>query len=169
MSTKTDGHVDRADAPRSATRSAARLSAVQALYQMDMTGIDANDVIAEFEQHRLNDIAKSIGAPSADAAMFKDIVRGVVREQQAIDPVLDAHLAEGWRLARVDSILRAILRSAAFEIALRDDIPARVVINEYVDIAHAFFGSEEPKVVNGILDHLARSRRPREFEHKSDE
>ncbi len=169
MNTKTDDHVDQPDAPRSATRSAARLSAVQALYQMDMTGIDANDVISEFEQHRLDDIAKSIGAPDADTAMFEDIVRGVVREQQAIDPVLDAHLAEGWRLARVDSILRAILRSAAFEIALRDDIPAKVVINEYVDIAHAFFGPEEPKVVNGILDHLARSRRPQEFERQSDE
>ncbi len=169
MNAPTEDRVDQPDAPRSATRSAARLSAVQALYQMDMTGIDANDVVSEFEQHRLDEIAKSIGAPDADTTLFRDIVLGVVREQQAIDPVLDAHLAEGWRLARIDSILRAILRSAAFELALRDDIPAKAVINEYVDIAHAYFGAEEPKVVNGILDHLARSRRPQEFEQKSDE
>lgn len=169
MNAKTKDRPQEANTPRSASRSAARLSAVQALYQMDMAGIDASDVVTEFEQHRLGDIAKSIGAPEADSALFKDIVLGVVREQQAIDPVLDAHLAEGWRLARVDSILRAILRSAAFELALRDDIPAKVVINEYVDIAHAYFGPEEPKVVNGILDQLARSRRTQEFENKSDE
>ncbi|MDA7948295.1 MAG: transcription antitermination factor NusB [Hyphomicrobiaceae bacterium] len=167
--TPTKDHAKASATPRSASRSAARLSAVQALYQMDMTGIDASDVVAEFEKHRLGDIAKSIGAPEADRALFEDIVLGVVREQQAIDPVLDAHLADGWRLARVDSILRAILRSAAFELALRDDIPAKAVINEYVDIAHAYFGPDEPKVVNGILDQLARSRRAHEFERKSDE
>ncbi|MGI9387240.1 MAG: transcription antitermination factor NusB, partial [Methyloligellaceae bacterium] len=129
---------------------------------------DANDVVGEFEQHRLTEIAKTLGSPETDSAFFRDIVLGVVREQRAIDPVLDAHLADGWRLARIDSILRAILRSAAFELALRDDVPAKVVINEYVDISHAFFGSDEPKVVNGILDHLARSRRACEFEQQSD-
>jgi len=135
---------------------------------MDMTGTDANDVVGEFEQHRLSEIAKTLGTQEIDSAFFRDIVLGVVREQRAIDPVIDAHLADGWRLGRIDSILRAILRSAAFELALRDDVPAKVVINEYVDIAHAFFGDEEPKVVNGILDQLARSRRTCEFEQQGD-
>jgi N utilization substance protein B len=77
--------------------------------------------------------------------------------------MIDQQLAEGWRLTRVDSILRAILRSGAFELLLRDDVPARVVITEYVDIAHAFFGEDEPKVVNGILDRLGHKARPQEF------
>lgn len=168
MNTKGSDQAGAPDVPRSASRSAARLAAVQALYQMDMTGADANDVVGEFEQYRLGEIAKTFGVRETDGAFFRDIVLGVVREQRAIDPVLDAHLAEGWRLSRIDSILRAILRSAAFELALRDDVPAKVVINEYVDISHAFFGSEEPKVVNGILDHLARSRRTCEFEQQGD-
>jgi N utilization substance protein B len=77
--------------------------------------------------------------------------------------MVDRHLAEGWRLNRVDSILRAILRAGAFEMLKRQDVPARVVITEYVDIAHAFFDGEEPKVVNGILDNLAREQRPQDF------
>ena len=135
---------------------------------MDMAGTDANHVVREFLEHRLDEVAKSVSADETDEAYFQDIVLGVVREQRSIDPVLDAHLAEGWRLSRIDSILRAILRSAAYEIALRDDVPARVVINEYVDISHAFFDSEEPKVVNGILDSIAKDRRPQEFEQDSD-
>jgi N utilization substance protein B len=87
----------------------------------------------------------------------------VVREQRQLDPLIDQQLAEGWRLNRVDSILRAVLRSGAFELFMREDVPARVVITEYVDIAHAFFGEDEPKVVNGILDRLARKARAAEF------
>jgi N utilization substance protein B len=86
-----------------------------------------------------------------------------VREQRRLDPLIDKQLAEGWRLNRVDSILRAILRAGAYELALRDDVPARVVISEYLDIAHAFFGDEEPRVVNGILDRLAHKARPKEL------
>lgn len=130
---------------------------------MDMAGTDANQVVEEFLDSRLKEVANNFGTESADEAYFREIVLGVVREQRNIDPVLDSHLAEGWRLNRIDSILRAILRSAAYEIALCDDVPAKVVINEYVDIAHAFFENEEPKVVNGILDQLARERRPSEF------
>ncbi len=154
--------------PRSASRTAARLAAVQALYQMDMAGTDANQVVREFLDHRLAEAAESVGADKTDESYFRDIVLGVVREQSAVDPVLDAHLAEGWRLSRIDSILRAILRSAAFELALCDDVPAKVIINEYVDIAHAFFETEEPKVVNGILDKLAKDRRANEFEQQGD-
>jgi N utilization substance protein B len=99
----------------------------------------------------------------AEAGFFRDLVEGVVREQLRIDPLIDHQLAAGWRLTRVDSILRAILRAGAYEILVRSDVPARVVISEYVDIAHAFFAEEEPKVVNGILDKLGHKARPHEF------
>lgn len=149
--------------PRAASRSAARLAAVQALYQMDMTGIDLNEVIAEFEAHRLGKEIEGCQYADVEPAFFRDLVEGVVREQLKIDPLIDKQLAEGWRLTRVDSILRAILRAGAYEILMRKDVPPRVVISEYVDIAHAFFGEEEPKVVNGILDRLAHRARPQDF------
>ena len=150
-------------APRASSRSAARLAAVQALYQMDMTGIDLNQVIAEFADHRLGQEIEGDRYADAEPQFFRDIVEGVVREQLRIDPLIDKQLAEGWRLTRVDSILRAILRAGAYEILIRGDVPARVVISEYVDIAHAIFAEEEPKVVNGILDRLGHRARPQEF------
>jgi N utilization substance protein B len=149
--------------PRAALRSAARMAAIQALYQMDMTGIDLTDVIAEFETHRLGKEIEGCQFGEVEAAFFRDLVEGVVREQLAIDPLIDKQLAEGWRLTRVDSILRAILRAGAYELTMRGDVPARVVISEYVDIAHAFFAEEEPKVVNGILDRIGKRSRPAEF------
>jgi len=149
--------------PRASSRSAARLAAVQALYQMDMTGIDLTEVIAEFETHRLGQEIEGCQYAEVEPAFFRDLVEGVVREQLKIDPMIDKQLAEGWRLTRVDSILRAILRAGAYEILVRSDVPARVVISEYVDIAHAFFGEDEPKVVNGILDRLGHKARPQEF------
>jgi N utilization substance protein B len=148
---------------RASSRSAARLAAVQALYQMDMTGIDLTDVIAEFESHRLGEEIEGCQYADVEPAFFRDLVEGVVRDQLAIDPLIDQQLAEGWRLTRVDSILRAILRAGAYEITVRGDVPARVVISEYVDIAHAFFAEDEPKVVNGILDRLGHKSRPQEF------
>lgn len=149
--------------PRGAARSAARLAAVQALYQMDMTAIDLNEVISEFQTHRFGQKVDGSDYSEAEASFFRDLVKGVVREQLSVDPLIDRHLAEGWRLNRVDSILRAILRSGAYEILKREDVPAKVVITEYVDLAHAFFEGEEPKVVNGILDKLGREARPSEF------
>ena len=148
---------------RAASRSAARLAVVQALYQMDMSGIDLNEVVSEFEAHRLGQEIEGDQYFEAEAAFFRDLVEGVVREQRSLDPLIDEQLAEGWRLNRVDSILRAILRAGAYELAMRDDVPARVVISEYLDIAHAFFGDEEPRVVNGILDRLARKARSNEL------
>jgi N utilization substance protein B len=148
---------------RASSRSAARLAAVQALYQMDMTGIDLTDVIAEFEAFRLGKEIEGCQFREAEGAFFRDLVEGVVREQLKIDPMIDKQLAEGWRLTRVDSILRAILRAGAYEILKRSDVPARVIISEYVDIAHAFFAEDEPKVVNGILDRLGHKARPQEF------
>ena len=130
---------------------------------MDMTGIDLNEVIAEFEAHRLGKEIEGYEFAAPEATFFRDLVEGVVREQLIIDPLINKQLAEGWRLTRVDSILRAILRAGAYEILIRKDVPARVIISEYVDIAHAFFADEEPKVVNGILDRLAHKARPQDF------
>jgi transcription antitermination protein NusB len=147
-------------------RTAARIAAVQALYQMDMAGTDVNDVIAEFiEQHFEGDNRNETLA-TADRVFFADILRAVVRRQREIDPMIDEQLATGWRLVRVDSILRAILRAGVAEILDRSDVPARVAINEYVNVAHTFFDEDEPRVVNGILDKLARRLRGHEFVSK---
>ena len=155
----------RAGAKRSTPLSAARLAAVQALYQMDIAGTDVNDVVAEFCEHRLGNPEDLSCCEDADLAFFSCIVKGVVAEQREIDPMLHVQLAEGWKLSRIDSILRAILRSAAFELLRRPDVPAKVVINEYVDVAHAFFEEDEPKVVNGILEALAHASREKEFQN----
>lgn len=144
----------------------ARMAAVQALYQMDIAGTDLNAVIHEFETVRFSGEEKDDILAQADTQFFADILRGVVRRQRDIDPVVDEQLASGWRLVRIDSILRAILRAGVFELQERRDVPARVVINEYIEVAHAFFSDEEPKVVNGILDRLARRLRPAEFQTK---
>ncbi|MCB1503637.1 MAG: transcription antitermination factor NusB [Hyphomicrobiaceae bacterium] len=153
----------KAQASRGA-RSRARVGAVQALYQMDMAGTDLNDVIREFETLRFKGDETDEVLAEADAQFFADVLRGVVRRQRDIDPTVEEQLATGWRLVRVDSILRAILRAGVFELLERRDVPARVVINEYIEVAHAFFDGEEPKVVNGVLDRMARRLRPKEFE-----
>lgn len=149
-----------------AARSAGRMAAVQALYQMDLAGADVSDVIHEFTTLRFpaEDVDETIAG--ADAAFFAELVRGVVRRQRDIDPMIDQQLALNWRLKRVDSTLRAILRSGAFELIERQDVPYRVVINEYIEVAHAFFDDDEPKVVNGVLDRLARRLRVAEFEER---
>ncbi len=152
--------------PRSGAvaRSSARTAAVQALYQMDLAGTDLNEVIDEFVHHRLPVSDEDEAPAEADTTFFAEILRGVVRRQLDIDPMIDQALASGWRLVRVDSILRATLRGGVYELLERPDVPARVVINEYINVAHAFFSEDEPKVVNGILDRLARRLRPAEFE-----
>ena len=141
-------------------RSRARLAAVQALYQMDMAGTDLAEVIDEFKTHRIGELAEDRTIAGADAEHFARILHGVVRRQKELDPVIDGQLATGWRLVRVDAILRAILRAGAFELLEETDVPVRVVINEYVEVAHAFFAGDEPRVVNGVLDALARKLRP---------
>ncbi len=146
-----------------APRSAARLSAVQALYQMDLAETDLNSVIGEFNLLHFGDSAEDRSVANADRDFFAAILRGVVRRQREIDPVVDAQLAEGWRLTRVDSTLRAILRAGVFELVERSDVPARVVISEYVEVAKAFFSEDEPRVVNGVLDKIARRTRAAEF------
>ena len=146
-------------------RHAARLAAVQAIYQMELTGADAETVASEFVEHRFGH-----DAAMADEAFFGEIVRGVPHHQVEIDRSIVRCLASGWRLSRVDSILRAILRAAAFELVARKDVPARVILDEYVEISHAFFGGDEPGFVNAALDKLAHRKRPTEFGEKpSDE
>jgi transcription antitermination protein NusB len=149
-------------------RSLSRLAAVQALYQMDIAATDLNDVIEEFHTRFTErpDSETGDSLAGADATFFAEILRGVVRRQRDIDPMIDTQLATGWRLVRVDSILRAILRGGAFELMERTDVPARVVINEYINIGHAFFSDEEPKVINGVLDRIAHQLRPKDFAKK---
>lgn len=144
-------------------RGAARLAAVQALYQMDLSGATLPEVIAEFETYRLGKEVDGDQYRNADAAFFRDIVAGVVRDQRELDPAIDRTLAAGWPLTRIDTTLRAILRSGAFELANRRDVPARVVISEYVDVAKAFFDDDAPAVVNAVLDALAHEVRPADF------
>lgn len=142
-------------------RSVARLAAVQALYQIDLTSADAATVTAEFRGHRLD---AGQGGPEADRDFFNQVVVGVCDRRAEIDALLAPLLAEGWVLDRLETVLRAVLRAGAFEILARGDIPARVVIDEYVSVARAFFSDKEPGVVNGILDRLARKLRADEFE-----
>jgi N utilization substance protein B len=150
--------------PRPANqRGAARLAAVQALYQMDLGGASLPDVLAEFESYRLGKEIDGEQYRDADFAFFRDIVGGVVREQQTLDPIVHTTLAAGWPLARIDVTLRAILRAGAYELSGRSDVPARVVIAEYVDVAKAFFEGDVPAMVNGVLDAIGRRIRPAEF------
>ena len=144
-------------------RGAARLAAVQALYQMDLGGVTQEDVIAEFETYRFGQEIDSETYREADRAFFREIVFGVVRDQRALDPAIDAALTPGWPLGRVDATLRAVLRAGAFELATRADVPARVVISEYVDVAKAFYEGEVPAMVNAVLDNLGRQLRAAEF------
>lgn len=144
-------------------RGAARLGAVQALYQMELAGASLPDIIAEFESIRLGKEVDGNQYRDADAAFFRDVVSGVVRDQRTLDPAVDDTLAKGWPLVRVDATLRAILRAGAYELASRADVPAKVVISEYVDVARAFFDADIAGVVNAVLDGLARTLRPGEF------
>ena len=150
--------------PRKANkRSAARLAAVQALYQMDLAGTGLNEILAEFESHWLGGEVEGAQYRPAEAAFFRDIVGGVVREQAQLDPLIDKALQRGWPLKRIETVLRAILRAGAYELACRRDVPARVVTSEYVDVASAFVDKEETDMVNAVLDQLARELRADEF------
>src|SRR5437667_4783069 len=145
-------------------RGAARLAAVQALYQMDIGGAGLNDVFAEFESHWLGSEVEGEKYLPAEAAFFRDVVSGVVRDQTALDPVVDQALARGWPLKRIDAIIRAVLRAGTYELEHRKDVPARVVVTEYVDVANAFVDKDETGMVNAVLDQLARQFRAGEFE-----
>jgi N utilization substance protein B len=150
--------------PRKANRrGAARLAAVQALYQMDLAGTGLNDILAEFESHWLGQEVEGEQYLPAEAAFFRDIVGGVLREQRTLDPLIDAAIAKGWPLKRIETILRAVMRAGAYELAYRKDVPGRVIISEYADIAGAFVEREEIGMVNAVLDQLGRQYRTAEF------
>src|SRR5271154_5156730 len=144
-------------------RGAARLAAVQALYQMDLAGTGLNEILAEFESHWLGGEVEGAQYRPAEAAFFRDIVGGVVREQGRLDPQIDTALTRGWPLKRIEAVLRAVLRAGAYELACRSDVPAQVVMSEYADVASAFVDREETGMVNAVRDQLARGLRPAEF------
>jgi N utilization substance protein B len=151
------------DARKANKRGAARLAAVQALYQMDLAGTGLNEIMAEFESHWLGGEVEGAKYLPAEAAYFRDIVAGVVREQKSLDPKIDAALVRSWPLKRIEALLRAVLRAGAYELACRNDVPARVVMSEYVDVASAFVDKEETGMVNAVLDQLARQYRAAEI------
>ena len=144
-------------------RGAARLAAVQALYQMDIAVTGLNDILAEFESHGLGGEVEGDKYLPAEAAFFKDVVAGVVRDQGKLDPLIDDALSKGWPLKRIDAILRAVLRAGSYELEHRKDVPARVVVSEYVDVANAFVDGDETGMVNAVLDQIARQFRADEF------
>ncbi len=144
-------------------RGAARLAVVQALYQMELSEQDANDVIEQFVTHRLTKESDFLPHQDTDVDHFQAIARGVVGHQRDIDRTIKEALSETWKLSRLDSTVRALLRSATYELLFVNDVPARVVINEYIDVAHAFFDEDEPAFVNGVLDRIARTKRASEF------
>ena len=130
---------------------------------MDLASTSLPDILAEFEVHRLGREVEGEQYAKAESAFFRDIVAGVVREQRSLDPLVDDALSKSWPLKRVEAILRAVLRAGAYELKHRDDVPARVVVSEYVDVAAAFLDAEETGMVNAVLDQLARAARDAEF------
>lgn len=137
------------------SRRAARIAAVQGLYQMELAEAGAEEVIEEFTEHRLDQ--------DADAGFFSAIIRGVPPHQAEIDRTIAAALNENWTMARLDSILRAILRAAVFELVAKRDVPAKVVIDEYLAVGDAFSLGAEAGFLNGALDTIARRKRATEF------
>jgi N utilization substance protein B len=130
---------------------------------MDLASTSLPEILAEFETHRLGREVEGDQYRKAEPAFFRDIVTGVVREQRVLDPLVDDALNKGWPLKRVEAILRAVLRAGAYELKHRADVPARVVVSEYVDVAAAFLDGDETGMVNAVLDQLARAARDAEF------
>lgn len=147
------------DVKQANQRGAARLAAVQALYQMELSGTGVLEIVSEYENFRLGQEIDGQQYLKADPSWFRSIVAGVVRDQRALDPIIADSLIEGWPLSRLDATIRAILRAGVFEIIERKDVPTAVIVTEYVEIAHAFFDEDEPKLVNAVLDSVARKLR----------
>jgi N utilization substance protein B len=152
---------------RGEKRSAARLAAVQALYQMEITAKGLNEVFAEFESHWMGREIEGDQYKPAESKLFRRIVEGVLGDQIAIDRKVDQLLADGWPLKRIESIMRAVLRAGAFELMHAADVPVRVAISEYVDIASAFLEREEVGMINAVLDRLAKESRAEELARPS--
>ncbi|MEY4951795.1 MAG: transcription antitermination factor NusB [Pseudomonadota bacterium] len=144
---------------KSQARAAARLAAVQALYQLEMEGTELARLLDEFHRHRLGAEIEGDQYAQAEVAFFDDTVRGVAARREEIDTLLEDRLAEGWRLERLDKTMLQVLRAGAWELMARADVPTASTISEYVDVAHAFFESREAKFVNGVLDAVAKDVR----------
>ncbi len=144
---------------RSRRRSAARLAAVQALYQHQMDGTPLARLLDEFHQHRLGQEIEDEQYIKAEVAFFDDVVSGVIAREAEIDAQLAERLTSDWRLERLDKTLLQILRAGTYELIARPDIPAGTTINEYLDVAHAFFEKGDTKIVNGVLDAVAKGVR----------
>ena len=154
--------------PKTRTRTASRVAAVQALFQSEQAGDNPETVIDQFVRHRLGVLEGQDGfedgrIPDAEVPLFSRLVREVVRRQETIDPMLVEALPNDWPLNRIDPVLRALIRAGAAELSMSDGPPAKVVINEYLDIARGFFTGPEPGLANAVLDRLARSLRASEF------
>ena len=146
-------------ATRSRSRSAARLAAVQALYQMEMEQTPLAKLLHEFHEHRLGATIEDETYAEAEVDFFDDIVTGADARRGEIDALISDRLAEGWSLERLDRPMRAILRAGTYELIARPDVPVATVISEYIDVAHAFFDKRETGFVNGLLDAIAKSAR----------
>ena len=140
-------------------RGAARLAAVQALYQMEMEQTELRLLLDEFHQHRLGAEIEDVEYAEADVDFFDDVVKGVAARRVEIDGLLASKLAEGWSLPRLDRTMLQILRAGAYELLARKDVAVGTVINEYLDVAHAFFDAREAKFANGVLDSVAKAAR----------
>ncbi|MCO5092846.1 transcription antitermination factor NusB [Bosea sp. (in: a-proteobacteria)] len=149
---------------RAELRRGARLSVVQALYEMEVGGRGVIETMAEFEAFWIGKEVEEIALPKVELAFFRDVLGGVVREQRLVDRTVDDLLARDWPLKRVEAVMRAILRAGAYELAFRKDVPARAVISEYVAVANAFYAGEEIGMVNAVLDRMARDFRADEFD-----
>ncbi len=150
------------DQPR--PRTAARVAAVQALFQSEQGPENPETVIDQFVRHRFGSGGYENGlVPEPHAKLFGRIVRTAAEQQQAVDALLVEALPAEWPLARLDPVLRALLRAGGAELAMKDGAPAKVIINEYLDVAHGFFDGDEPKMANGLLDKMARTLRAKEF------
>lgn len=147
-------------AARSRSRSAARLAAVQALYQQEMERTPVPRLLREFHEHRLGATIEEAQYVEAERSFFDDIVTGVDARRAEIDEIIAGRLAKGWSLERLDRPMRAILRAGTYELLARRDVPVGSVISEYVDVAHAFYDRRESGFVNGLLDAVAKEARP---------
>ncbi|HRK25153.1 MAG TPA: transcription antitermination factor NusB [Beijerinckiaceae bacterium] len=152
---------------RGERRSAARLAAVQGLYQMDLTGKGILEVLGEFETHWIGKEIEGDQYKPAERGLFRAIVQGVLAHQAPLDRACDRILADGWPLKRVEALMRAVLRAGAYELTHASDVPVKVVVSEYVDIAASFLDGEEVGMVNAVLDRLARETRAGELARSS--
>ena len=144
---------------KSRSRSAARLAAVQALYQMDMEKVGIARLLNEFHAHRLGQEIEDAQYADADADFFDDVVSGVDARREEIDALIDGKLGEQWKMGRLDKTMLQILRCGTYELIARPDVPTAAVIDEYLDVAHAFFDKKDAKFVNGLLDAVAKEKR----------